>query len=1121
MRTPRLFLVLFLLVAVWQMPGQTLTGAISGTITDASGAIVPHATVTVTNADTGVIPWRGTSNELGIYSAPALPVGSYRVRVELAGFKKEEVDGIRLLVGQRARVDVSLTPGEVSETVTVVGEAMGRLEAETSSMGTVINTNQLKDLPMPSRNVLNLLTLVGGVSSGGAATGISGSQLSINGSRTLNSEFTVDGVSTLSGQLGSPAMPSTEILREVSVLTAAYSAEYGRTSGGYVNAVTQSGTNELHGGLYEYFQNEKLNANNFFNNLRGIARPRSRSNELGGKVGGPVWIPGVYNGRERTFFFFNYVRYPFRRSTSTTTSTIPDEMFRTGDFSNSPVLVYDPLSGAPFAGNRLPSNRIDSAARRVMGLLPASNSPGSIDAASGRRINNFVNTVTTIPISYEYTARVDHSFGSQARIYGRATRSYGEGLGAETIPGPLDPGKYSSISSNLQGSMGYTHIITPTLIVEARIGANRLNPQLNPPNFDLDVPAILGIQRAVGRAVPRISVSGFTEYGYPSGTLSRQVTNTYNAAASATWVRGGHTMKFGFQLRKSQFNVFNAGSGYTGTYAFDGSITSGTKTAGNPVTALADFLLGHIKTSSYTLPQPLTGRRSRNFGLFLQDDWKITRRLTMNVGLRYEYESPIREIHDLYSRVSSADGRLLVAGKNASSTLDLGSDRVNFGPRLGFAYSVNDKTVVRSAFGIFYSMVFNNLGGNVQFPGFTVTQTYPNLGVGVPQPFTLSQGHPIPIAEASVDPFAVERAASPASPLSAYDQFGEVSPLPSSIQWNWGIQRALGSGVVVDLSYVGSRGTHLPLYQYFNQVPFERGEEVARDGTSLFRQMTRMNPNVNGVGAFTHAGTSSYHSLQLKGTRQFTRGLAFMGTYTFSKSIDDGSGLFGASLPNGLDRGQFPHVFGFLNRSVSAFDRPHNVALALQYTTPGPRILRGWEISPIFIARDGLPQTIRQNNLHPSAGHQQRPSVINTNGGGYAPQMTSEGTAIRYLLPTSDPNFPFIPSGPLFTGSGASRKLILPFVMGNLGRNTMRAPGEVNLDLSVGRRFKLHEKLSMQVRAEAFNALNHTNLNGPNTALTVVADSTGTRAVFNAPSFGLITSAKAARFMQLVLRLDF
>jgi hypothetical protein len=1114
-------LALALSIVAAPLRAQTTTASLSGRILDSTGAVLPGASVSVTNTATGVTAWTGVTDGAGLYIAPSLQVGTYDITASLPGFKTVTIRGVSLTVDQRARVDLPLAPGEIQDTVIVVGETAGQLESESSSMGLVVNTSQVKNLPLPSRNVLNLLSLVGGVSSGGAATGVNSAQLSINGSRTLNSEFTVDGVSMVSGSTGGLVrLPSTEALREFKVLTASYSAEYGRTAGGFVNVVVDSGTNDYHGGFYEYFRHERLNANNFFRNLRGEERPTDRYNQFGAKLSGPLQLPGLYDGTDKTFFFVNYEGLR-RKQPSTAISTIPDAAFRTGDFSASAVPVIDPLSGLPFPGNRIPAGRIDPAAAKIMGLLPAPNAPGTVDTPNGRRVSNYIADQTVVPSDDEITARVDHHAGAKARLFGRFTYYKINQPIFSQIPGPLDPALGAGYTPGYQASFGWTQAWSPLLLMDLNFGYMRDNAQFDPPSLGLDVPRTLGIQRSAYPAAPRLNISGYSGLGLNENTLRRQLNNNYQAALTFTWVRGGHVVKTGAQVRANQFDVFNPGADFTGNYNFNGEVTSSTRTAGNPVNALADFLLGRIQTVAYEVPQPNTGRRNHNLGAFVQDDWKVGSKLTLNLGVRYEYESPVFVDNDSYSRLDIQTGKLLVAGRNATRTLNLEADKINFAPRVGFAYTLDDKTILRSAAGLFYGQVFSNLGGVVRYPGFTVRQSFPDLGVGVAQPFTLSEGHPLLPAQTQTDPFAVERNATASNPLSGAAQFGTIHPLPYSVQWNAGVQRELFQGTIVDLSYVGSRGHHLPVSRPYNQVPYARALEVAEQGNAVFTQSLRPFPTVAGFGSFVHEGTSIYHSLQVRASRRFSKQLSFQATYTFSKSIDDGSGIFAFSQPNGLDGGQFENQFPEINRGVSAFDRPHNFVAAVQYTTGGPWWLRGLQSNVIVTSRSGLPDTITQSNLHPLAG-QQRPGVVGNNTGGYAPGRTSEGAAIRYLLAPGDPAFPFVPIGPLYTGSGASRRLVLPYtVPGNLGRNTTREPSEFNVDLALARRFKVVKSAGFTLRVEAFNLLNTVNLNAPNTTLSVIADPNTGRPVFNSPSFGLITTAKSARFVQLVGRLDF
>jgi hypothetical protein len=1103
------------------LAGQSIKGAFAGTITDASGAVIPGAAVIITNAASGALVFKGTAGAQGSWLATAVPVGVYTLTFESAGFKRVEIRDVALKVDERVRVDARLDPGIVTEQITVSGETFGQLKTESSSLNEVINVAQMQNLPLPGGgrgdDVLNVLMLVGGVSAGGNGTRINAQQISINGSRTLNTEITVDGVSILSGTTGSiTMMPAREAIREVKVLTSAYSAEYGRTSGGYVNAVVDSGTAQYRGALYEYFRNEALNANNYFNNARRVARPRDRFNQFGGKLGGPVYLPKLYNGRDHTFFFFNYEGLRLKNPAAPI-STLPDERFRAGDFSASPVVLRDAQGSAPFPGNRIPDTRIDPAARRILGFVPLPNSAGTPDAANGRLINNYVYPQSVSEYINSFTGRLDHlALEGRSRLFLRVTQYDQSRPVAATVPGPLNNDRGPETQVGWQTSLGYTHVLSPSLLVDGHFGLHRNNQRVDPPEFGLDPTAAFGIQRTIGRAAPNFSIAGYRALGLNNNTLRRQITNTFHYNGAVNWSARGSLIRVGAQIRRNQFNVFNPGGGWSGNYRFNGEITSPSSAANNPVHAFGDFLLGAVQSADYNLPQPLTGRRNWNLGFFIHDDWKATSRLTVNLGLRYEYESPVVVVNDLYSRIDDATGKMLVAALNASRSLNLSADKLNLAPRAGIAYSLDQRTVIRSAVGLFFGQVFSNLGGVVNHPGFSTNQNFPDLGVGVAQPFHLSEGFPLLAVQDLRDPFKAERAATPQNPLSPASQFSEINPLSSIYQWNFGIQRWLPGAIVVDSSYVGSRGLHLPLALPTNPPAFHRAEEIALAGTGVATQLARPFPAVAGYSPRYHAGTSSYHSLQLKATREFSAAASFLATYTFAKAIDDGSGF--SSVPNGADAGQFPSLFRYLDRAVGGFDRKHNFTAAVLYAPKGTWRLRGWQFSPTFVARTGLPDTIAQSSLYPGVT-QQRPNA-SSGASIYASQRTSEGTAIRYLLDPRLGGFPYTPSGPLVARLGGQSRVVLPAALGTLGRNTIREPGEFNIDLAVSRRFPLKERMALQLRGEAFNLLNHTNLLGGNVDLAVGVDASG-RPVFNAPSFGLITGARPARFMQLVLRLEF
>jgi len=1114
---------LFLCLLTSRLIAQNPTGVISGTVTDSSGAVIPKASVTISNAATGVLAWQGRTNDSGVYRAPALPVGRYNVAVEFAGFKKAGVSNVALDVDQRSDISVKLEPGAAAETITVNGDAAGQLATDSSSLASVINTSQVENLPLPSRNILNLLSLTPGVSSGGDATGINASQLSVNGSRTVNNEFTVDGVSVVSGSTGGvQTLPPADAIREFKVLTSAYSAEYGRTSGATVTLIVNSGGSQFHGGAYEYFRNEDLNANNFFNNVRGQQRPEDRYNLFGAKIGGPVVLPKLKGLRDKSFFFFNYEGLR-QISPFATTSSVPSPAFRSGDFSSSPIPVYDPSTKNPFAGNQIPASRLDPAGVKTLGVLPGPDSSGSPDTANGRVVNNYVSTGSSKPGSNNFTTREDENITSDDRLFLTLTHYSAVSPPQPTFTGPLDNATGPGNTTGWQVTLGYTHTFTPTLFMEARMGFWRNDSEITPPSAGLDVAGVLGIQRSIGGAAPTFNINGWSQYGLNSNTLRSQIDDNYQPGGSATKVWGNHLLKFGVDLRKNEFNIYNPGgtgnSGwFTGNYTFTGELTSAKNTSGNPINALADFLLGDVKTSGYALPQPPAGRRNYNLGLYLQDDWKFNRKLTLNLGLRYEYESPMTSSNNIYSRVDPVSGQVLFANINSSPSLGLEARRLNFAPRVGLAYSVTPKTVVRTGFGIFYNQIFSDLGAQVLFPGYTISQAFSNLGPGIAQPFSLSQGMPLIAVQDLHHPQATLSQFSASNPISASASFGQINPLPYAATWNAGVQSEVMRGLIIDVNYVGSAGVHLPINLPYNQVPFAQATALAQVNTTVNTQNARPFPSVGAFSAITMAGHSSYHGLQLSARRQYTSNLAFIANYSWSKSIDDGDGLFSFSQPEGLNVGQFPQLYRNLDRSLSEFDRTNNLTAAIQYRTKGSKWLRDFDIDPILTARSGLPTTINQNNLNPAAS-QLRPNVISGTSI-YEPSAVANGTGIQYLLPASAANFPLGPVGPLFAGTGAARTLLLPAGVGSLGRNTVRTPGELDLDLAVDRRFSLSERLKLEMRAEAFNILNKVNFNAPDTTLSVIANSSN-QAVWNSPAFGLITSARAARFLQVVARFEF
>lgn len=1108
---------------------QGVTGVISGIVSDPTKAAIEGATVTITNANTGVVAWTGKTNSSGLYRAPNMPVGRYNIVVTATGFKSQTVSAVELTVDQRADVPITMTVGEVAESVTVNGDTQAQLATDTASLGNTVTPQQIQDLPLPSRSLYNLLSLTPGVSSGGDITsqgGLNSAQLSINGSRTLNSEFLIDGVSVVTGSTGGPqTLPPTDSIREFKVLASSYSAEYGRTSGAMVTMVTLSGENTPHGAAYGYFRNEDLDANNYFNNLLRKPRPEDRYNLFGGKLGGPVIIPKVYNGKNKTFFFINYEGL-LQASPYNIPSSVPYGAYATGNFSASPTIVYNPATKAPFAGNIIPASLLDPAALKILSLVPAPNSAGTLNATDNIVTNNFVSIGSSHPTTNTGVFRVDESISDTLRVFATFVHFNNFSPIQPTFPGsPLESSTGDSETTGYESTVGLTKTWSPTFITEARVAFFRNNSEIRPPSAGIDVQSTLGIGTSYGIAAPEISISGFSMLGTNTNTQRTQIDNNYQTYINNSKSIGNHLIQFGVQLRKNQFDDQNPTGDVNGSYNFTGEITNGKNTGGDAINALADFLLGDTKTPTYSLPQPLIGRRNYNLGLYLQDDWKVTPKLTLNLGLRWEYETPLSTANNEYARVDPTTGMVLFAGKNTSDTLGLSASKLNFGPRIGLAYSPDTKTVIRSGFGIFYAGIFSDLGGQVLFPGYTVEQAFPNLGTGIPQPFKLSQGMPSVVTNNVQNPQAnIAQFGTPSNPLTLtdYDGFTQASPLPYAEQWNIGVQRELGRGTVAEVNYVGTHGVHLAVNLPTNTVPYNPAIDsaVAFANTTTTTQQARPYPGIGSFNSLNMMGGSNYNAVQMSVRRQAGESLTFVANYTFSRSIDDASGLYSFSQPSGLNLGQFPNQFLSLNRGLSEFDRTNDFTAAILYKTKGNIFLRNFEFYPMFTAHTGLPFYISQSNENPAqAGTGQRPFDISPSTSLYTPE-TPNGTGVQYLLPPTASNFPLTPAGPLFVGSGSSRVQVLPVDIGSLGRNVVRGPGQLDLNLAVGRVFAIRERLKFTIRAEAYNALNHTNFNPPSGALALTTNAAG-QPIWNSPSYGLITGAGQSRYLQLLARFDF
>ena len=1117
---------------------QNTNATIRGQVVDPSGALVPAAQVTIVNQDTGVTVFDGKTDSAGTFVAPQVIPGTYKVTVTAAGLKQSVVNDLVATVAQVASINVKLELGNVSETVVV--ESRGeQLDTTTSDVSTLIAPSDVQNLPLQQRSTENLLMFIPGVAHGGAANQPSTSQLSINGSRTLNTEVLLNGVSTIVASTGTPAtLPSPDGIDSFRVLTTNAPAEYGRTSGAVISVNTKSGTNVYHGNLYFLMRNEALDANQYFhkdiiNSNTGAVTPRNRDRffQEGGSLGGPVRVPHIYNGHDKTFFFVNFDR-TIRPSSTIATETVPTAAQRTGDFSNAlapidangnarkPQQIYQPTgtSSAPFAKDQI--GPIDPAAAKILALLPLPNTVGTYDPVNNRYTGNWTSQQNLTGHEIRLVERVDEAVTQTDRL------SFNMYRFTTSTPNPiyynsplLDTTWDCSCNNAWLGSVDYTRTWTSTLVTDLNMGFFRNVVLRNPPGQIGNVSQTVGITSLPINQMPQITDPGMSNLGADTNTDQVNITNTYTPFATITKTYGPHTFMFGGSLRKNEFNSYNPATSPEGSFAFDGSITNH-GASGNANTGIADFLLGTIKTASYEQPQPPTGRRNYNWGVFVQDDWRVTPKLTLNLGVRYEYESPLTIANNVYSRIDPATGQLLAAGLNGvSPSLNISTPKGDVSPRIGLAYSINTKTVVRAAFGTFYGTIFQNLGGQLAYPGFDNNITFNNLGTAVAQPFSLSQGLPLATPPDLKNPFAALTNSSAKNPYSVAISFNDQRHMPLVQQWNIGIQRQLPLALTLEVNYVGNHALHLSYNIGENQVPLASVPAVTLANSSLATQNALPIPNLKPFTVNDNLGGSNYNALQVTVRRQFDRRFALLSNYSFSKSMDDGSSIYNFSAPNGTANSQYAVDSPYRIKDIapSDLDVKHVLNVAIIYTTPGPWWLRNWHISPVFVGSTGLPVNITQTNEIPGAS--QRP-----NGN---PQLVKlahpflNGSTLQYFdSPQTDPNFPLTPSGPVYNTIGGVRTQIVATGFGNVSRDSNRGPGQVNFDASVAKDFQIYRALNFQFRVDAFNVINHTNFTSPNGSLAVTE--VGTTATFATSSnFGKITNTQPNRQMQASARFFF
>jgi hypothetical protein len=1060
--------ILILLCAVPCVWAQT-DAAISGTVYDTTGAVLPGVAVKLTSKAQGTVR-NVQTNESGIYQFSFLPPGGYVLEVSLPGFKTLTRSDIQLAVAQNLRRDLNLEIGNVAENV-MVTTAEESVNTESADLGAVIDNRKVVEMPLNGRVFFSLPTLTPGVvpPAQGSGLGYRGG-FNVAGSCEGCNNFILNGMDNNDNNKQIPNFrPSIDAIGEFNILTGIYPAQYGYGSGGQIIVTTKSGTNEFHGSAYDFLRNQAIwTARNYFQS--GV--PSFRRNQFGGTFGGPIQ-------NDKTFFFFSYEGLRLATTVSQATS-VPTTAMQNGDFSSllPGKVIRDPLTGSPFSGNIIPSVRFNEVGLALMRFYPAPTSP---TAPGAQPINNYSFNQTRTELYNTFSLKLDHTFSQTDS--GFLTANYYNDHSIEPQVNSCSSSYLPGFGCDLrQKSQVYgiseTHIFSPTKVNESRISFNEtLQPAIN---IIASVPfwSKFGIQSYVetGSQLPKDGTPGVSVAGYqsfPAPAPFRRADPHWQFTDTFSWTLNRHTVKIGANL--SHFSTNDVQANPTGSLTF-------TSTSAGPTTgySMADLLLGLPQSTSNAPYAYKAYLRAANFATFVQDDYKVGPRLTLNLGLRWEVNTPPIDRGRHLTNFDPVKGIPITQANPAPNapggpiTVGFPGERVfnfdyrDFAPRFGFAWQPfgTGKTVVRGGAGTF----FQNFGlwngtGNIRFGApYTINNTYTS---SIAQPISLS------------NPFPASNAVTSNS-LSGLDPNYKNQRV---YEWSLGFQRQLTQSLMAEITYFGSVGNHLQMTHNLNQP-------APGAGTPAQVNARRPYPAYGTVNYSEWGGVSHYHSLAAKLQKQYSHGLSFLASYTFAKSIDDLNGL--------TDQHDFR-----TGRGPSSFDTPQRFVISPVYELPfGPgkalatrgvagAIAGGWQFSPLFQWQTGNPLTaVLSGNYSNSGGSRDRPDLIGD------PNANAPHTAQKWF-DTS-----------VFVLRPANNTPGATYSFGNEGVGVIRAPGLVQLDLSIVRNFQIREKMRAQFRVELFNALNHTNFGYPN----VTADNA---------QFGTISSALDPRQSQFALKISF
>lgn len=1069
---------------------QSSTGTLTGIVSDPSEARLAGVVMKLGNEETGVTLTARTSRD-GEYTFPLLPSGTYRLEAELGGFQRTTRTGIVMELGRTLRLDLTMQLGQVSESVEVTGAAP-LLESETATVGQFIENKTIADMPLNGRRVGDLLGLMGnGVYIQGD---VIRPRVSVGGGRADQQQWLLDGVNSSNIALEVPQAlfnPPVEAVQEIRIQQSAYSAEFGNSSSGVITMTTRSGTNKFNGLLYENIRNDKLDARNFFAN----SRPPLRWNVFGGALGGPVI-------KNRTFFF-SHIEFQRQRVGTVRNLTVPTELQRAGNFSQTTTAagvltpIYDPAtyntatrSRTPFAGNLIPVSRFDPAGAKLVSYFPMPTNP-PVNLAGAQNFNR--NAVSALNIT-TWTSKVDHIFNDRDRV---SVRYVLHDFPTYVTPAFDEPAADPNASNSARRAhsllINETHSFSATILNDFRF--NWQPRSFHPTTLSIDQgwPTKLGLKGVSDRAFPRVNVASYTPLGSTSQERVQVPIHDTHIVDALSIFRKAHSLKLGGEIRLAR-NVDDLNSFMSGQFTFAIQPTSNPVAPANTGNAMASLFLG-FPNSANVLDSDLLDRRAKYFALFLQDDWKLTQTVTLNLGVRWEAHTPKFDANNrmngfnatAMNPVSGTPGVVTFAGRDGLGSQLYNGDWNNIMPRIGIAWKPKGLpgTVIRTGAGIFYQVPLP--GSNNNSAGFAAQADYSTPDNGITAPFYLREGFPGGLASPQLGPgFGAVRVGQPAA--LSFDFVAQDRRLGYTMQWNFSVQQDIGRNSIVEVSYLGTVGHKLSgPNTNINQVR----PELMGPGNAQSRRPFPQFGNVSSVAPMW--GNSSYHGVNFKYEKRFSDGLNLLANYTFSKFIDD--------VPAAQEIGATPGIQNYYDRraekALSGNDVRNRFAFSSVYELPwgkgrkflnqGPAALAlgGWNIGAILTLQQGSPfgLTTQVNTLNAFSGGQ-RVNILRD------PALPAGERTVQRYFDTSAVEAP-----PQFT-------------FGNANRSILTGPGMANLNLSLLKNFKFGETWNLRVSLEAFNALNHTNFQEPGTAL-------------GSPNFGVVGSSLSARSMQLGLKLTF